>query len=188
MWNLPNVITVFRIALIPLFVLFFYIETETGRWITLGIFCTAAWTDWLDGFLARRLKIESPFGAFLDPVADKLMVAITLILLVEREASVLLALPAMIIIGREITVSALREWMAEVGARGTVQVSAIGKVKTVCQLFSIFLLLLSHPDTLDVNKMFGYGFMWLAAILTLWSMMLYLIAAWPHLTSKDKDG
>ncbi len=188
MWNLPNVLTVFRIALVPLFVIFFYIDSVESRWITLVIFCIASATDFFDGFLARRLKIESPFGAFLDPVADKLMVTITLILLVEREATVWLAIPAMVIIGREITVSALREWMAEVGSRAVVKVSWVGKVKTVCQLFAIFLLLLSSPDIFNISKKFGYLFMWLAAILTLWSMVSYLRAAWPHLTSEKNGG
>ncbi|WP_251360183.1 CDP-diacylglycerol--glycerol-3-phosphate 3-phosphatidyltransferase [Kangiella sp. TOML190] len=188
MWNLPNILTAFRIALVPLFVLFFYIDTVAARWITLSIFCVASATDFFDGFLARRLNIESPFGAFLDPVADKLMVAITLILLVEREATVWLAIPAMVIIGREITVSALREWMAEMGSRAVVQVSWVGKIKTVCQLFAIFLLLLSSPDIFNVPKSIGYLFMWIAALLTLWSMYNYLRAAWPHLTSENKDG
>ncbi len=187
-WNLPNILTAFRIALVPLFLLFFYIDTVSARWITLAIFCIASATDFFDGFLARRLNIESPFGAFLDPVADKLMVAITLILLVEREANVWLAIPAMVIIGREITVSALREWMAEMGSRAVVQVSWVGKIKTVCQLFAIFLLLLSSPDIFNIPKSIGYLFMWIAALLTLWSMYSYLRAAWPHLTSEKKDG
>lgn len=188
MWNLPNILTVIRIALVPLFVVAFYIDSPEARWVTLGIFCFASATDFLDGFLARRLNIESSFGAFLDPVADKLMVAITLILLVEREASVWLAIPTMIIIGREITVSALREWMAEVGSRAVVKVSIVGKLKTVCQLFAIFLLLLSSPDIFNIPKTLGYVCMWVAALLTLWSMVTYLIAAWPHLTSEKKGG
>lgn len=188
MWNLPNILTLFRIALVPLFVIFFYIDGVEARWITLAIFCIASATDFFDGFLARRLNVESPFGAFLDPVADKLMVAITLILLVEREASVWLAIPAMVIIGREITVSALREWMAEMGNRAAVKVSWVGKIKTVCQLFAIFLLLLSSPAIFNLPKQFGYIFMWIAALLTLWSMYSYLRAAWPHLTSEKKDG
>lgn len=188
MWNIPNVLTAFRIILIPLFVIFFYVDSVEARWITLFIFCFAAATDWLDGFLARKMNIESPFGAFLDPVADKLMVAITLILLVERESNLWLAIPAMIIIGREITVSALREWMAEVGSRAVVSVSDIGKVKTVCQMLAIFLLLLASPSIFGLSKTFGYFFMWVAALLTLWSMYLYLKAAWPYLTSSNNEG
>ncbi|NVK22900.1 MAG: CDP-diacylglycerol--glycerol-3-phosphate 3-phosphatidyltransferase [Kangiellaceae bacterium] len=188
MWNVPNILTSVRIILVPLFVIFFYIDSVPARWITLFIFCFAAATDWLDGFLARKMQIESPFGAFLDPVADKLMVAITLILLVEREASVWLAIPAMIIISREITVSALREWMAEVGSRAVVEVSNIGKAKTVCQMLAIFLLLLASPSIFGLSKSFGYFFIWVAALLTLWSMLLYLRAAWPYLTTQDNEG
>ncbi|GAA4356511.1 CDP-diacylglycerol--glycerol-3-phosphate 3-phosphatidyltransferase [Kangiella marina] len=188
MWNIPNIITFFRILLIPLFVIFFFIDGVAARWITLAIFCTAAWTDWLDGFLARKLDIESPFGAFLDPVADKLMVAITLILLIAREGSPWLAIPGMIIIGREITVSALREWMAELGSRAVVGVSVIGKIKTMCQLLAIFLLLIASPAIFGLPKAFGYVFMWIAALLTLWSMLVYLKAAWPYLTSEKNDG
>ncbi|ACV26367.1 CDP-diacylglycerol--glycerol-3-phosphate 3-phosphatidyltransferase [Kangiella koreensis] len=188
MWNLPNVLTAFRILLVPLFVIFFYIDSSVARWITLGIFCFAAATDWLDGFLARRMNIESPFGAFLDPVADKLMVAITLILLVEREGSLLLAIPAMVIIGREITISALREWMAEVGNRAVVGVSVIGKLKTLSQMFAIFLFLLAPPSVFGLPKTFGFVFIWLSALLTLWSMFSYLKAAWPYLTSSENDA
>ena len=188
MWNLPNVLTAFRILLVPLFVIFFYIDDPVARWITLGIFCFAAATDWLDGFLARRMNIESPFGAFLDPVADKLMVAITLILLVEREGSLWLAVPAMVIIGREITISALREWMAEVGSRAVVGVSMIGKLKTLSQMFAIFLFLLSPQSVFGLPKTFGFVFIWIAALLTLWSMYSYLKAAWPYLTSSENDA
>ncbi|WP_223670390.1 CDP-diacylglycerol--glycerol-3-phosphate 3-phosphatidyltransferase [Kangiella shandongensis] len=188
MWNLPNILTIFRIILLPLFVIFFFIDGVTARWVTLAIFCTAAATDWLDGFLARKMDNESPFGAFLDPVADKLMVAITLILLIGREGSAWLAIPGMIIIGREITVSALREWMAELGSRAVVGVSAIGKIKTMCQLLAIFLLLLASPAIFGLSKTFGYVFMWVAALLTLWSMAVYLKAAWPYLTSQKKEG
>lgn len=188
MWNIANVLTALRILLVPLFVIFFYTDGVAARWITLSIFCFAAATDWLDGFLARQLKIESPFGAFLDPVADKLMVAITLILLVERESTLWLAVPTIIIIGREIAISALREWMAEMGSRAVVQVSMVGKLKTVCQLLAVLLFLLSSPSIFGLSKSFGYFFIWVAAALTLWSMFAYLKAAWPYLTSEKNGG
>jgi CDP-diacylglycerol--glycerol-3-phosphate 3-phosphatidyltransferase/cardiolipin synthase len=130
MWNIPNILTLLRIFLIPVFVVVFYLPVPWARPLCALIFTVAALTDWLDGYLARRWGQTSPLGAFLDPVADKLMVAIALVLLVQAEATVLFALPAAVIIGREITVSALREWMAEVGARAKVAVSMTGKVKT----------------------------------------------------------
>lgn len=181
MWNIPNVLTLLRIILIPVFVVVFYLPVPWARPVCALIFTAAALTDWLDGYLARRWGQTSPLGAFLDPVADKLMVAIALVLLVQAEASVLLALPAAVIIGREITVSALREWMAEIGARAKVAVSMAGKFKTALQMISIVMLVLGGP-------VFGVPIEWLAiillyiaALLTLWSMILYLRAAWPSL-------
>jgi CDP-diacylglycerol--glycerol-3-phosphate 3-phosphatidyltransferase len=143
------------------------------------VFGLAAITDWFDGYLARRLEQTSPFGAFLDPVADKLMVAAALVMLVEAFASPLITIPAIVIIGREIVISALREWMAELGARASVAVSSIGKIKTTLQMVSILVLiampLYSPLSWLGVVALYG------AAALTLWSMLLYLRAAWPHL-------
>lgn len=176
--NIPNWLTVFRILLIPIIIVIFCIPTTWARVLATLIFIIAALTDWLDGYLARKLNQTSKFGAFLDPVADKLMVAIVLVLLVS-EANVILAIPAAVIIGREIAVSALREWMAEIGKRKKVAVSAIGKVKTGLQIAAIILLLFANPQQVGLFSVAGYILLYIAAILTLWSMFVYLKAAWP---------
>lgn len=176
--NIPIALTLLRILLIPVFVALFYLPSAWSYLGTAAIFGLAALTDWLDGYLARRLNQSTRFGAFLDPVADKLMVAIALVLLVERFNVWWFTLPAIVIIGREIMISALREWMAEVGERAQVAVSSLGKVKTTLQMVAIIGFLLmspaSHPYLLIISAMLLY----IAAILTLWSMLLYLRAAW----------
>ncbi len=182
MWNIPNILTLLRIVLIPVFVVVFYLPVPWARLVCALIFTVAAITDWLDGYLARRWGQTSPLGAFLDPVADKLMVAIALVLLVQAEASILFALPAAVIIGREITVSALREWMAEIGARAQVKVSMAGKVKTALQMISIVLLILGSAFLGTPLYWAAVSLLYIAALLTLWSMILYLRAAWPSLT------
>jgi CDP-diacylglycerol--glycerol-3-phosphate 3-phosphatidyltransferase len=143
------------------------------------LFTIAAITDWLDGYLARRLQQTSAFGAFLDPVADKLIVVVALVLLVQAIPTSWMAIAAVIIIGREITISALREWMAQLGNSGKVAVSMLGKLKTTAQMTALILLLYRKPigdfPTLEV----GLGLLVVAAGLTLWSMAVYLIAAWP---------
>jgi len=170
------------------FVIVFYLPFNGTRLICAGLFAIAGFTDWLDGYLARKWQQTSPFGAFLDPVADKLMVAIALVLLVQAEPYPHLAIPAAIIIGREITVSALREWMAELGARTTVAVSKIGKIKTTAQILSIFLLLLNN-HVLGISLFFiGWILLCIAALLTLWSMIMYLQAAWPSLINDTKSN
>ena len=141
-----------------------------------AVFGLAAITDWLDGYLARRLNQQSPFGAFLDPVADKLMVAASLVILVETYATPMVTIPAVIIIGREIVISALREWMAEIGERTQVSVSMIGKVKTTLQMISILVLIATMPFSL--LSWIGILTLYAAALLTLWSMYIYLRAAW----------
>ena len=141
MTSLPNILTLARIAMIPVFVVMFYLPVSWSNVACAGIFGLAALTDWLDGYLARKWQQTSAFGAFLDPVADKLMVATALILLVEQEPSPILAIPAAVIIGREITVSALREWMAELGERAQVAVNSLGKFKTIAQMIALLLLL-----------------------------------------------
>ncbi len=151
------------------------------------MFALAAITDWLDGFLARRWSQTSPFGAFLDPVADKLMVAVALLLLVQSEPTPALAIPAAVIIGREITISALREWMAEVGARSQVAVSMMGKVKTTVQMIAILLLIYERPLFWMPTYTIGFLLLYAAAILTLWSMVLYLRAAWPSLKGEENS-
>ncbi len=181
--TIPNLLTLLRILLIPVYVLFFYLPVTWQNEACALIFALAAITDWLDGYLARRLGQYSPFGAFLDPVADKLMVAVALVLLVEADPTPVLAIPAVIIIGREITISALREWMAELGARAQVAVSIIGKMKTTAQMAAIFLLI--YRDAVWDLPVYtiGYVLLYVAAILTLWSMVLYLRAALPSIYS-----
>lgn len=178
--KIPNILTVLRIILIPVFLIVFYLPWSWSGPAAAIIFAVAAVTDWFDGFLARRLKQTSPFGAFLDPVADKLMVATALVLLVEAYSEPWMTVPAVIIIGREIVISALREWMAELGKRKSVAVSMIGKLKTTLQMFSIFVLLGVPP--LSTYSWYGIAALYGAAILTLWSMFIYLRAAWPDLT------
>ncbi len=184
MWNIPNILTLLRIVLIPVFVILFYLPVEWARLSCALVFSVAAVTDWFDGYLARRWGQVSPFGAFLDPVADKLMVAVALLLLVQADPTPALAIPAAVIIGREITISALREWMAELGARQEVAVSMIGKFKTAVQMVAILLLIYDQP--LFGIPIFTVGFvlLYMAAVLTLWSMVIYIKAAWPSLLGK----
>lgn len=177
--NLPNILTLSRIVMIPVFVVVFFLPVAWRYEVSAAIFALAAATDWLDGYLARKLDQSTPFGAFLDPVADKLMVAVALTVLVQEHHTLLLTLPAMIIIGREIVISALREWMAEVGSRASVAVSYIGKIKTTAQMVAIIMLLGSDPEIGWAKA--GIALLYIAAVLTLWSMMLYLKAAWPDL-------
>jgi CDP-diacylglycerol---glycerol-3-phosphate 3-phosphatidyltransferase len=190
--NIPNLLTLLRIVLIPLFVVAYYIPRPWAEEVATGLFILAALTDWLDGYLARRLNQFSPFGAFLDPVADKLMVAAALVMLLvdaRVQAEVLdirlFSAVVLVILGREIAVSALREWMAELGQRSHVAVSYIGKIKTTAQIFAIIFLLWRDPLWgLPVFRI-GEIFLYAAAGLTLWSMVVYLKAAWPSLMRDD---
>ncbi|WP_375738281.1 CDP-diacylglycerol--glycerol-3-phosphate 3-phosphatidyltransferase [Pseudomonas boanensis] len=184
--NIPNLLTVLRVLLIPVFILLFYLPFSWSYLAASAVFAIAAVTDWFDGYLARRWQQSTPFGAFLDPVADKLMVAVALVLLVEEHHTLWLTLPAAIIIGREIVVSALREWMAELGARAHVAVSNLGKWKTAAQMAAL-VILLGNPPQFTMWVLGGYLLLILAAALTLWSMLQYLLAAWPHL-STDPEG
>lgn len=189
LWNTPNLITLLRIFLIPVFIAAYYLPYRWASLLAMSLFVLAAVTDWLDGYLARRLNQASPFGAFLDPVADKLMVASALVLLTSdtRVHTLVLdfhlfAIVVLIIIGREITVSALREWMAELGERARVAVSFLGKFKTIGQMVAIPFLLYREPlFGLPVFRI-GELLLYVAAGLTLWSMVIYLRAAWPSLT------
>lgn len=188
MFNLPNILTLSRIAAIPLFVIIFYLPYKWSYGFAAFIFVLAGVTDWFDGYLARRLNQTTKLGAFLDPVADKLMVAVALVLLVEMHATVWLAIPALVIVSREIAVSALREWMAECGQRAAVAVSNIGKVKTVVQIIAIAMLLAIKPVFGEDGglafvgaELLAYLLLYIAVILTLWSMIIYLKAAWPNL-------
>lgn len=180
-WNIPNILTLMRVLLIPVMLLIAYLPVPYRHELVALVFALAAITDWFDGYLARALDQGSAFGRFLDPVADKLMVAAALILLVEWHHNLLIVLPAIVIISREITISALREWMAEVGKRAQVAVSGIGKWKTTLQMVSITLLLLNHAALMWL----AWALMYLAVILTLWSMVIYLMAAWPELRKVD---
>jgi CDP-diacylglycerol--glycerol-3-phosphate 3-phosphatidyltransferase/cardiolipin synthase len=177
--NLANILTWIRIAAIPVVAWCFFSSMDFARPIAGIVFGIAAITDMLDGYVARKLGQTSRFGEFLDPVADKLMVAIALVLLVQSDPRIVIALIAMIIIGREITVSALREWMAGLGARQTVKVSVAGKVKTTLQMFGIAFMV--YERNLFGIEMYAVGFILLlaAAGMTLWSMIVYLRAAWP---------
>ena len=185
--NIPNTITLCRIMMIPVLVLVFYLPFKHHLLVAAGIFTVAAVTDWIDGYLARRLGQMTAFGAFLDPVADKLMVAVALVLLVERHDTMLFTLAACVIIGREIVVSALREWMAELGERTSVAVSYVGKIKTAVQMIAIIGLLAIDPVA-DDNRLLAlcYVLLYAAAILTLWSMIIYLRAGWAVM--KDRDN
>lgn len=185
-YNIPNFLTLFRIGLIPVFVMVFYLPSGWSRAASALIFLLASLTDLLDGYLARRLGQLSAFGAFLDPVADKLMVAVALVMLIESDPTPLLAIPAAVIIGREIAISALREWMAELGERARVAVSWFGKFKTGVQMSAIVLLLYHNAIGFFPTRLVGYTLLYIAAILTLWSMVSYLRSAWPSLMSGPK--
>lgn len=182
--SIPNFFTVARIALIPCFVIAFYLPVPHAEIITASIFCVAGITDWLDGFLARKLNQTSRFGAFLDPVADKLIVAVALVLLVGEFGSVWVTIPAAVIVSREIVISALREWMAEIGKHASISVNYVGKLKTFIQIVAT-ILLLSQPAqwNLPLVKV-GIVLMYSAVFLTLWSMIAYLQVAWSALTEK----
>ncbi len=179
--NIPNQLTLLRILLIPVFVLVFYLPLSWNNYFACLVFTVAAVTDVLDGYLARKLNQTSSLGAFLDPVADKLMVAVAFVLLVQQNPVIYLALPAAIIIGREITVSALREWMAEIGARNKVSVSVLGKIKTIAQMLALGFLIFRMPLLGMPVYEIGLVLLYIAAILTLISMIQYLLAAWPQL-------
>ncbi len=181
-WTVPNALTWIRIAAIPLVVVAFYLHAHWADPVAGLIFAAAGITDSLDGYLARKLGQTSRLGAFLDPVADKLIVATALVLLVSRDHRPVVVLPAAIIIGREIAISALREWMAEVGQRRKVAVSLLGKYKTILQVIGLALMLYRHSVGAFPTYAVGLVLTVLAAALTLVSMVVYLRAAWPDLT------
>jgi len=181
--NIPNILTLLRIALIPVFIAFFYLPVAHANQICAGIFALAAITDWMDGYLARKLGQMSVFGAFLDPVADKLMVITALILLVEVDPTPALAIPTIIIIGRELSISALREWMAEIGERAKVAVTIIAKMKTAAQMTAILLLIYREPIWEIPVYTIGYVLLYVSAVLTVWSMLVYLKAALPSMNN-----
>lgn len=184
--DLPNCITMFRIILIPVFVGVFYFNGPWSHIAAAIIFALAGFTDWLDGYLARALGQTTRLGAFLDPVADKLLVVVALVLIVGESDIPYLTIPAAVIVGREVAVSALREWMAEIGKRTSVAVSFIAKIKTAVQISAIVLLLIHVPDDVLFASL-GCGLLYIAALLTLWSMLMYLKAAWPDLNWKNQE-
>jgi CDP-diacylglycerol---glycerol-3-phosphate 3-phosphatidyltransferase len=198
MLNLPNILTLVRILIIPFFVAIYYLPYTYSHLVASIIFTLACITDWLDGYLARSLKQSTKFGAFLDPVADKMMVSIALVMIVaERQFQFLsmppvivtipafiITIPAAIIVSREIIVSALREWMAEVGKRRSVVVSSLGKLKTAVQMLALIVLIYCSPSTSANIVFIGFVLLCLAAILTMWSMVIYLKAAWPEFRSE----
>lgn len=194
MLNLPNILTIVRILVIPIFVLIFYLPVSWGHPVAAAIFALACITDWLDGYLARSLKQSTKFGAFLDPVADKLMVSIALVMIAAEAQfrfvsttpqmyalpTFIITIPAAIIVSRELVVSALREWMAEIGKRTSVVVSGLGKVKTTVQMLALIVLIYCDPTTSASIIVIGYILLYVASILTIWSMVIYLKAAWPE--------
>ncbi len=188
-FNLPILLTWLRIVAIPLLIAVYYLPVDWASnhqrdLVATIIFLAAAFTDWADGFLARKLNQTSAFGAFLDPVADKLMVAAALIVLVQLGRTD--AIVATIIIGREITISALREWMAKIGASKSVAVSMLGKVKTFAQMVAIPLLLYHAQLWGTDSRVLGNWLIWIAALLTLWSMGYYLRMAWPEIAERSE--
>lgn len=186
--NLPIVITLLRIASIPVVSLLYLLPFTWSNTAAAIIFIIAALTDWLDGFLARALSQVTELGTFLDPVADKLLISISLVIILGVRSGMLLAIPAAIIIGREIAISALREWMSALGKRTGVKVRYIGKVKTVLQMLALITLLWYSKSDPQILKWIGPSLLWVAAILTLWSMIIYMTVAWSDLTlSKEKE-
>lgn len=189
-FNLPILLTWLRIVAIPLLIAVYYLPADWATsyerdLVATLLFCAAALTDWADGYLARKLNQTSAFGAFLDPVADKLMVAAALIVLVQLGRAD--AIVAMIIIGREITISALREWMAKIGASKSVAVSMLGKVKTSAQMLALPMLFFYAPLAGFDMKLIGNWLIWIAALLTLWSMGYYLRMAWPEIAKRSAE-
>ena len=182
MWNIPNILTSFRILLIPVFLVLYYLDWVHAHFAAAAVFALAAVTDFFDGYIARRFNQYTKFGAFLDPVADKVMVAASLVVVVEHYAVWWISLPALTIISRELVISALREWMAEIGRREQVKVSSLGKLKTITQMTAITGLIWEANDFIIQAAV---ALLYLAFILTLWSMAEYLRAAWQDLSKMD---
>lgn len=185
--TVPNIITMLRIVLIPVFVVAFYLPDFSWKHLLLTVlFFIAGLSDWVDGYVARKLKQHSAFGAFLDPVADKLTVSIAMILLVSAHPEAIMVIPVLVIIGRELAISALREWMANLGDNQSVKVNMAGKWKTFYQFWAIGFILYEKDIGSFSPLLFGYILLYIATILTLWSMVSYLRSAWPSLTGTDK--
>jgi CDP-diacylglycerol--glycerol-3-phosphate 3-phosphatidyltransferase/cardiolipin synthase len=185
--TLANILTLLRIAAIPIVVICFYSPMPYARPIAAVIFGLAAITDLIDGWVARKYGQTSRFGEFLDPVADKLMVSIVLVMLVQAESGWFEDIIAMIIIGREITISALREWMATIGERANVKVTMAGKVKTALQMFGIAFMVYQNDMFGIPIYTLGFALLVLAAVMTIWSMIIYLRAAWPYIMADETE-
>ncbi|BCK02944.1 CDP-diacylglycerol--glycerol-3-phosphate 3-phosphatidyltransferase [Vibrio cholerae] len=181
-FNIPNLLSLLRLFLIPVFVVTFYLPFEWAPFVSAMVFWVAGFTDWLDGMLARKLGQTSRFGAFIDPVADKVLVATALILITEHYHSIWITIPAVTMIAREIIISALREWMAEIGKRASVAVSWVGKVKTLTQMFALWVLIWRYDDWMI---WLGYISIYVATVLTYWSMVQYLAAAKDDLLNEE---
>ena len=179
--NIPMQLTVLRIVFVPLVFLVYCLPFQWSHYVASGLFLLAIITDWLDGYLARRLKQTTRLGAFLDPVADKIIICVSLVLIVSFYANLWVTLAASVIVAREIIISALREWMAEIGSRTKVSVQYVGKVKTTLQAIAIIVLLMYGTHSPIWLYWIGLCFFYCAVILTLWSMMVYLKTAWPDL-------
>jgi CDP-diacylglycerol--glycerol-3-phosphate 3-phosphatidyltransferase len=190
MWTIPNIITMFRVFLIPVFVVVYFLDWPWAKQAGAFIFWFAAITDWFDGYLARRLKQSTSFGAFLDPVADKLIVAAALLMITHSYGSIWITVPAVLLLMREIYISALREWMGQEGLRDEVKVSFIGKAKTTAQMLAL-IGLLSELEYFMGWPIYwvtlGYILLYISTLLSLWSMILYTKAAWPYLIRQKSE-
>ncbi|WP_395345433.1 CDP-diacylglycerol--glycerol-3-phosphate 3-phosphatidyltransferase [Ningiella sp. W23] len=184
MWTVPNILTLLRVMLIPIFVTVYFLDWKWAQYAGAFIFWLAAITDWFDGYLARKLEQSSAFGAFLDPVADKLIVAAALLMITHTYATLWVTVPAIVILMREIFVSALREWMSQQDASDAVKVSFLGKAKTMAQMLALIGLLSGLEVFMGVTIYWvtlGYILLWIAAVLSVWSMIIYGIAGWKTL-------
>ncbi|MCV2884093.1 CDP-diacylglycerol--glycerol-3-phosphate 3-phosphatidyltransferase [Aestuariibacter sp. AA17] len=189
MWTIPNILTMMRVLLIPVFVVVYFLDWKWAHQAGAFIFWLAAITDWFDGYLARKLQQSSKFGAFLDPVADKLIVATALIMITHTYASAWITIPAIILMAREVYVSALREWMGQQGSSERVKVSFIGKAKTMAQMLALIGLLSELEYFMGVPIFWvslGYILLYISAVLSIWSMVEYTIAAWKDLTAPSE--
>lgn len=191
MWTIPNIITMLRVILIPVFVVVYYLDWKWAHQMAAFIFWLAAITDWIDGYLARKLQQSTAFGAFLDPVADKLIVAAALLMITDSYNTPWITIPAILLMSREIYVSALREWMGSQGKSDTVKVSFVGKAKTMAQMLAL-IGLLSELEYFMGFRIFwvslGYALLYFAAFLSVWSMLTYTTAAWKDLSSEENDN
>lgn len=188
MWTIPNIITMMRVLLIPVFLVVYYLDWKWAHQAGAFIFWLAAITDWFDGYLARKLKQSTAFGAFLDPVADKLIVAAALLMITQTYNSIYITVPAILLMSREIYVSALREWMGAQGKSDTVKVSFMGKAKTMAQMLALIGLLSGLEVFMGVTIYWvtlGYILLYFAALLSVWSMVTYTIAAWKDLSGQS---